>query len=127
MHRRADGWKSDRFIVPLMPSKEPPPSVGTRRAEGRDRLGNILCRSTRLRAQNRLVLSLDHVRVNRVCCTRALGGFREEPSAGKPHARICEGESLMADLLDYFIVVRDCSELREDLYLSSYDLQPFQL
>ena len=101
MHRRADGWKSDRFIVPLMPSKEPPPSVGTRRAEGRDRLGNILCRSTRLRAQNRLVLSLDHVRVNRVCCTRALGGFREEPSAGKPHARICEGESLMADLLDY--------------------------
>jgi hypothetical protein len=25
---------------------------------------------------------------------------REEPGAGKPHARICEGESRMAELLD---------------------------
>ena len=29
-----------------------------------------------------------------------LDNFREEPGAGKPHARICEGESLMAELLD---------------------------
>src|SRR5262249_12246010 len=26
---------------------------------------------------------------------------REEPGAGKPHARICEGESRMAELLDH--------------------------
>ena len=26
--------------------------------------------------------------------------LREEPGAGKPHARICEGESQMAELLD---------------------------
>jgi hypothetical protein len=33
--------------------------------------------------------SLDHV-----CLLRhALGDPREEPSAGKPHARICEGEA----------------------------------
>jgi hypothetical protein len=30
----------------------------------------------------------------------ALGNLQEEPSAGKPHARICEGESRMAELLD---------------------------
>jgi hypothetical protein len=30
----------------------------------------------------------------------ALGDLQEEPSAGKPHARICEGESRMAELLD---------------------------
>jgi hypothetical protein len=29
-----------------------------------------------------------------------LGDLQEEPSAGKPHARICEGESRMAELLD---------------------------
>jgi hypothetical protein len=27
---------------------------------------------------------------------------REEPGAGKPHARICEGESRMAELLDRY-------------------------
>ena len=31
----------------------------------------------------------------------ALGDLQEEPSAGKPHARICEGESRMAELLDH--------------------------
>ena len=31
----------------------------------------------------------------------ALGNLQEEPSAGKPHARICEGESRMAELLDH--------------------------
>ncbi len=30
-----------------------------------------------------------------------LGNPQEEPSAGKPHARICEGESRMAELLDH--------------------------
>jgi len=30
----------------------------------------------------------------------ALGNLQEEPSAGNPHARICEGESRMAELLD---------------------------
>ncbi len=30
----------------------------------------------------------------------ALGDLQEEPSAGKPHARICEGENRMAELLD---------------------------
>ncbi len=29
------------------------------------------------------------------------GYLREEPGAGKPHARICEGESRMAELLDH--------------------------
>ncbi len=29
------------------------------------------------------------------------GYLREEPGAGKPHARICEGESQMAELLDH--------------------------
>lgn len=29
------------------------------------------------------------------------GYSREEPGAGKPHARICEGESRMAELLDH--------------------------
>lgn len=29
------------------------------------------------------------------------GDFREEPGAGKPHARICEGRSRMAELLDH--------------------------
>ncbi len=29
------------------------------------------------------------------------GYLQEEPSAGKPHARICEGESRMAELLDH--------------------------
>ena len=28
--------------------------------------------------------------------------LREEPGAGKPHARICEGESQMAELLDHY-------------------------
>ena len=28
------------------------------------------------------------------------GYLREEPGAGKPHARICEGKSRMAELLD---------------------------
>jgi len=31
----------------------------------------------------------------------ALGNLQEEPSAGNPHARICEGESRMAELLDH--------------------------
>ncbi len=31
----------------------------------------------------------------------AAGYPREEPSAGKPHARNCEGESRMAELLDH--------------------------
>jgi len=31
----------------------------------------------------------------------ALGQPEEEPSAGKPHARICEGASRMAELLDH--------------------------
>jgi len=35
----------------------------------------------------------------------ALGNLQEEPSAGKPHARICEGESRMAELLDHSPVV----------------------
>jgi hypothetical protein len=30
----------------------------------------------------------------------ASGDLWEEPGAGKPHARICEGESQMAELLD---------------------------
>ena len=29
------------------------------------------------------------------------GHLREEPYAGKPHVRICEGESRMAELLDH--------------------------
>jgi hypothetical protein len=29
------------------------------------------------------------------------GHSREEPGTGKPHARICEGESRMAELLDH--------------------------
>ena len=29
------------------------------------------------------------------------GYSREEPYAGKPHVRICEGESRMAELLDH--------------------------
>jgi hypothetical protein len=29
------------------------------------------------------------------------GHLREEPYAGKPHVRICEGESQMAELLDH--------------------------
>ncbi|GLR77450.1 hypothetical protein GCM10007856_01180 [Azospirillum oryzae] len=31
-----------------------------------------------------------------------MGYPREEPGAGKPHARICEGESQMAELLDRY-------------------------
>jgi len=30
-----------------------------------------------------------------------LGYHEKEPSAGKPHARICEGESRIAELLDH--------------------------
>jgi hypothetical protein len=29
-----------------------------------------------------------------------VGHPEDEPSAGKPHARLCEGESRMAELLD---------------------------
>jgi adenine-specific DNA methylase len=32
-----------------------------------------------------------------------LGHPEDEPSAGKPHARICEGESRMAELLDHYL------------------------
>jgi hypothetical protein len=31
---------------------------------------------------------------------RVVGHPEDEPSAGKPHARLCEGESRMAELLD---------------------------
>ena len=35
-------------------------------------------------------------------CRLADSGYsREEPYAGKPHVRICEGESRMAELLDH--------------------------
>ena len=37
----------------------------------------------------------------------ALGNLQEEPSAGKPHARICEGESRMAELLDRSLLPAD--------------------
>ena len=32
---------------------------------------------------------------------RQLLNLREEPSAGKPHAGFCEGESRMTELLDH--------------------------
>ena len=32
------------------------------------------------------------------------GYSREEPGAGKPHARICDGESRMAELLDHYLI-----------------------
>jgi hypothetical protein len=34
-----------------------------------------------------------------------LGHPREEPYAGKPHVRICEGESQMAELLDHLRLI----------------------
>ena len=40
----------------------------------------------------------------------ALGDLQEEPSAGKPHARICEGGSRMAELLDHPLVFEHGSE-----------------
>jgi RNA-directed DNA polymerase len=58
------GWKSDRFIVPMRPPKEPPGTAGTRRAEGRDRLGDILDKMAKVRAQNREALPPNLVRVN---------------------------------------------------------------
>ena len=43
-----------------------------------------------------------------------LGYLQEEPDAGKPHVRICEGESRMAELLDlvvpYRIYANKCTE-----------------
>jgi hypothetical protein len=40
-------------------------------------------------------------------CRLADSGYsREEPYAGKPHVRICEGESRMAELLDHSPALR---------------------
>jgi len=59
------GRKSDQFVVPLMPPKEPLLPAVTRRAEERDWRGDILRELARLRAQNRLVLPPNLARVNK--------------------------------------------------------------
>ena len=43
------------------------------------------------------------------------GHLREEPSAGKPHARICEGESRMAELLDHNLAAASSRRNGRDL------------
>lgn len=58
------GRKSDRFIVPSMPPKEPPLPAVTRCAEGRDRLGGILRGLARVRTQCRAALPPNLARVN---------------------------------------------------------------
>jgi hypothetical protein len=39
--------------------------------------------------------------MERAACSIASGYLQEEPDAGKPHVRICEGENRMVELLDH--------------------------
>ena len=45
----------------------------------------------------------------------------EEPGAGNPHARICEGESRMAELLDQFPHASDYSICGRVGHIGSWD------
>ena len=69
--------------------------------EGRDQPRGNLPEEAQVRTQSRRTLPLNLVRVNEAATQADLGYPREEPYAGKPHVRICEGESRMAELLDH--------------------------
>jgi hypothetical protein len=80
--------------------------------KGRDQPKGISQGKAQNRTQSRRILPLNLMRVNEAARHADLGYPWEEPYAGKPHVRICEGKSRMAELLDHPRALKGCSNVR---------------